>query len=177
MKQNLNCKYLIVLLLAGLPLFASAQEGRRRLLNGPSRVVELDFILCNVDSSRCDRHSAIMNEDSFITEEHLDKRLIATTRGSYQKAYTKYFEKVYEIPTSDLELLSKAEKTKVSDEQMYTIEVRENGQVRKYDIVFPKKKNTSHKLITQFNKIEALAQAIRKVQNAYDRKAIILNNP
>ncbi len=160
-----------------LPILASAQEGKR-LLNSQGRMVNIIFALCHKeDSGVCEKHLGIMKEDSFATEERLNNRLVASTQGSYTRAYSRYFEKVFEIPDADFESLSKVEKAKVAqDEQVYIIEIKQNGQTKKFELVNPKKKNVSRHLVNQFKKVESLALAIRKAQNAYERKAIILNN-
>jgi hypothetical protein len=178
-KNNLlfTIKSMLILSMLVLPVLCSAQEGRKKIFGPQGKLVGLYFTICHKDSNRCDRHSALMTADSFATEERMDKRLIASIQGGLNKAYSPYFEKVYNIPESDFELLSKAHKRKKAGiEQIYTIDLRVNGVVKKYELSRPKWNSASRNLLNQFNKIAALAADIRKEQNAYDKKQLILNN-
>ncbi len=177
-----NTTYIIKFLLALLPLLfpvlLKAQEGSRTIYKTQGRVISLSFSYCHKDSNNnnCEKHMAIMRPDSFLSEERIGNRLVASISGNYAQAYSKYFDKVYEIPDSDFDQLCRAEKQKVPKDQIYIIEIKINGQVKRYEIVSPKRKDVPRRLLNQFKKVEALVEAIRTTQNAYERKAIILNN-
>ena len=171
-----SIKYLLTLLLLAVPFIVSAQEDTRTIYRTQGRVINLSFSFCHKDTMQCEKHSASMHPDSFSSEARLDNKLVASIQGSYNQAYSKYFEKVYEIPDADFDLLCRAEKQKVPKDQIYVIEIRTNGSLKRYEVVSPQRKDVPHRLLNQFKKVEALAQAIRKAQNAYDRNAAILNN-
>ena len=160
-----------------LPVLAWAQEGNRTIYRAQGRVVILSFNFNHKDSNIIEKHSAFMRPDSFASEERLDNRMVASICGNYAQAYSKFFERVYEIPDSDFDQMARSEKQKIPGDIVYDIEIKTNGQTKHYEIPGSKKKDLPRRLLTQYKKVEELANAVRKEQNAYEKKQIILNNP